>query len=104
MTDHDPDVSLFDAKLRQRLGAGAEPVDDGFSLRVMAALPPHVRPEQRRWAGLLRWARWTAASIAACGIAALLSGGPVDMPHALAVLALTGLLIFWSMPSGWRRG
>jgi hypothetical protein len=45
-------------------------------------------------------------SLAAGGVAVLLLGHnrPLDGPHALAALALTGLLIFWSIPSRWSRG
>ena len=104
-TDHD-DTSSFDIALRQQLHSDAEPDDDGFSLRVMGALPDHAPLRRRRWARLIQRAQWAAASLAACGIAALLSdmNGPLDMPHALAAAALMGLLIFWSIPSRWSRG
>lgn len=102
MNELDDDVSLDDALLLQLQG-GTEPDDAGFSLRVMAALPPQLAPRQRRWARWIRWAQWLAASLAACGAATLLAG-PLDGPHGLAAVALLGLLIFWSIPSRWSTG
>lgn len=104
-SNHD-DVSLHDA-LRAQLQGGGEPDDDGFSLRVMAALAPEsVSPRQRRWARRVRQAQWVAISLAALGTAALLAGGTgtLDTPHAVAAVALVGLLIFWSIPTRWSRG
>lgn len=105
MNDRDDDEA-FDAGLREQLHAGGELDDAGFSLRVMAALPARVAPQQRRWARWVRRAQWVAISCAACGAAALLAGGnePLDAPRALAAVALVGLLIFWSIPSRWSRG
>ena len=102
VTDHDD--APFDSALRQHLHSATEPDDDGFSLRVMAALPAPV--PQRRWAGWVRLAQWVAISLAACGTAALLSGAdaPLDTPRAVAAVTLMGLLIFWSVPSRWSRG
>ena len=109
ITNHDEDMndSAFDEALRQQLQGGGEPDDDGFSLRVMAALAPKgVSPQQRRWARRVRRAQWTAISAAAFGTAALLAGvnGPLDTPHVVAAVALVGLLIFWAVPSRWSRG
>ncbi len=95
----------LDAALREHAQAGAPPDDDGFSLRVMAALPPFVTPAQRRRARWLRRARWTALSLAGVGAAWLLTG-PDSLqggPHLLAGLALVGLLIFWTLPVRWNR-
>ena len=103
MTDPDEDTS-FDTALRHQLRDGGEPDDDGFSLRVMAALPPHVAQHQRRWARRVRRAQWAAISIAACGVAVLLAGAPLDAPRAVAAAALMGLLVYWSIPSRWSRG
>ncbi|MBV8036924.1 hypothetical protein [Roseateles sp.] len=105
MNDFDDDAS-FDDALRQRLQDGGEPDDAGFSLRVMAALPPPVAAQQCRRARWVRRVQWAAIGTAACGATALLAGagGPLDMPHALAVAALMGLLAFWSIPSRWSRG
>lgn len=105
MTDplHDP----FDTALRQHLHQGEpEPDDAGFSLRVMASLPDRVAVTRRRWARRIKFAQWTAATLAACGASALFSTGAatLDAPHALAAVALLGLLIFWSVPSRWSRG
>ena len=104
MTEHDD--TPFDTALRQHLHSAAEPDDDGFSLRVMAALPARVLQRRRRWAGWVRLAQWAAISLAACGTAALLSGAdaPLDTPRAVAAVTLMGLLIFWSVPSRWSRG
>lgn len=103
MNDHDDDTD-FDTALRQQLHHGAEPDDAGFSLRVMAALP--AQPARRPWARRVRQAQWVASSLAACGAAVLLSGDPrtLDLPHALAAVALIGLLTFWAIPSRWSRG
>ncbi len=98
---------LIDAALRQQFQETPEPDDAGFSLRVMAALPPRApSPEQRRRARWLRVAQWTASGTAALGFAGLLmSAGPqFDAAHALAALSLLGLVIFWSIPSRWSGG
>jgi hypothetical protein len=105
--NHDDDTSSFDDALRQQLQGDGEPDDDGFSLRVMAALAPKgVSARQRRWVRWVRRAQWVAISVAALGTAALVAGvnGPLDMPHVVAAVALVGLLIFWSVPSRWSRG
>ena len=106
-TNHDDNDASFDDALREQFREGAEPDDDGFSLRVMAALAPRgVSPQQRRWARWVRQAQWMAVSVAACGAATLLAGthGPLDTPQVMATVALLGLLIFWSIPSRWSRG
>jgi hypothetical protein len=104
------DDTAFDTLLRQQLQAGHEPQDlprdDGFSLRVMAALPVQVparAPTAARWA---RRAQWAATSVAACALATLAAQPALsqDLPHALAALALMGLLVFWAVPSRWSRG
>ncbi len=109
ITNHDDDKhdSAFDEALREHLLGGAEPADDGFSLHVMAALEPKgVTSQQRRWARWARRAQWVAISAAAFGTSALVANtrGPLDMPHAVAAVALVGLLVFWSVPSRWSRG
>ena len=104
--NHNDDAS-FDDALRQQLQDGGEPGDDGFSLRVMAALAPKgVSSQQRRWARWVRRAQWVAISTAACGTAALLTSanGPLDTPHIVGAVALVGLLIYWAVPSRWSRG
>lgn len=100
---HDP--SPLAQALREQLQAGDEPADAGFSLRVMAALPPRVSAAQRRRARWLRWSQWGAITLAGCGAAMLLAGGPgpVDAAHLLAGLALVALLILWTVPSPWNR-
>lgn len=105
MNDHDDDERL-DAMLRDHWAADEEPADGGFSLRVMAALPAQPAPGRQRRARWLRLAHWLAMSLAAFGTAALTGGwgGPLDLPHALAALALVALLIFWSVPNRWSRG
>jgi hypothetical protein len=108
-TNHDEEINdaAFDDALRRQLQGDGEPDDDGFSLRVMAALAPKgVTPQQRRWARWVRRAQWAAISAAACGTAALLTSanGPLYTPHVVAAVALVGLLIFWAVPSRWSRG
>ncbi|PTT78467.1 hypothetical protein DBR42_23480 [Pelomonas sp. HMWF004] len=100
------DDTPFEILLRQQLQAGDEPRDNGFSLRVMAALPAQI-PARRRPAA--RWARrgqWAATGLAACGLAVLSTRQELtrDLPHALAALALLALLVFWAVPSRWSRG
>jgi hypothetical protein len=107
MTHHDDDNFSLDEALRQQLQRDSAPDDDGFSLKVMAALAPQgVSPEQRRRARWVRRAQWVAISVAACGAAALLAdgNGPLDTPQVVAAVALLGLLVFWSIPSRWSRG
>ena len=100
------DQDSFGAALRQQFHDDGEPADAGFSLRVMAALPPRVPPRRQRAARWVRYANWAAASWAATGASVLLSGvnGPPDAPHALAGLVMLGLLAFWAIPSRWSRG
>jgi hypothetical protein len=95
----------LDAALRAHAQQGTTPDDAGFTLRVMAALPPFVSPAQRRRTRWLRRARWVALSAAGCGAAWLLTG-PDSLqggPHLAAGLALVGLLIFWTLPLRWNR-
>lgn len=100
MTDDD-----LDNRLHHHLQDEPEPDDAGFSLRVMAALPPPVAADQRRWARAVRYTQWTAAAGAACGAAALLSGAyPLDPAHTTAASVLLLLLTFWALPSRWSRG
>jgi hypothetical protein len=103
-----PDDDRLDTELRQHLQTDAEePADAGFSLAVLAALPPQQPPlELRRWARWLRSAQWAAISLTALGVAALTAsdGASPDLPQTLATLTLLGLLIFWSVPSRWSRG
>ncbi len=96
----------LDAALRQHFHCDAEPTDDGFSQRVMAALPTRALQRRVRWLELLVHAQWTAISVAACGVAVLLSSGDgrVDVAHTVAAYTMIGLLIFWSIPSRWSRG
>lgn len=106
-SNHDNHAAAFDDALRRQLQGGEEPADDGFSLRIMAALAPKgMTAQQRRWARRVRRAQWVAISAAACGTAALLAGanGPLDTPHVVGALALVGLLVFWSVPSRWSGG
>ncbi|WP_458232142.1 hypothetical protein [Roseateles sp. P5_E8] len=103
----DPLQDSFDTALRQHLHQGEpEPDDAGFSLNVMAALPGRVAPSGRRWGRRIKFAQWTVSTVAACGAATMFSTGTanLDAPHALAAIALLGLLIFWSIPSRWTRG
>lgn len=103
--DPHPAPSPLDLALREHLQADAPPDDAGFSLRVMAALPVRVSPAQRRRARWLRWAQWSAITVAGCGAGALFAGdpGPRDTAHLLAGLALVALLVFWTVPSRWHR-
>jgi hypothetical protein len=97
-----PQDAAFDAALRQCFQSEAEPDDDGFSQRVMRALP--ARPaHQILWQEWVQRAQWTAMSLAACGIAILTSGTGAPA-HSVAAYTLIGLLTFWAIPSRWSRG
>lgn len=100
---HDPTTDALDTPLAALFHATPEPDDAGFSLRVMAALPPRVFRRQRRRAAAVRWAYWVASTGAACGVAGLLGGAlGTDLPHLLAALPLLALLLYWSLPAAWR--
>lgn len=103
MTQHD---DSFDTALRQHVQSEPEPDDAGFSLRVMAALPVQVAPARRRYSRWITLVQWTLCTAAACGAATMFATGiaMTDAPHALAAITLTGLLIYWSIPSRWNRG
>ncbi len=96
----------FDQALLNHFQSDAEPDDDGFSQRVMAALPAHTVQRPIRWAEWALRAQWAALSGAGCGVAALTSitEGRVDGVQGLATYTLIGLLIFWAVPSRWSRG
>jgi hypothetical protein len=96
----------LDSALRQLFNNEAEPDDDGFSQRVMAALPARVARRRVRWLEWVTLAQWAAMSLAASGTAALvlMHGGRVDSAHTVAGYSLLGLLVFWSIPSRWSRG
>ena len=107
MNELDDQDTAFETRLRERLHDGDEPDDAGFSMRVMATLPPRVSAQQRFWARWTRRAQWMASSVAACVAAGLLASSnlaPLDAPHAAAAVVLLGLLAFWTIPSRWSRG
>lgn len=77
--------------------------DEGFSLRLMAMLPPQPRPRSVTWSEWAQRAQWAAMSLAASMLAALCaSGPPAAGAEAGAAYALIGLLALWSLPL--RRG
>ncbi len=96
----------FDMALRQHFASEAEPDDDGFSQRVLAVLPARDRRRHGRWVEWVVRAQWTAISLAACGVAALMPLGNerVDVAQMAAAYTLIGLLVFWSLPGRWSRG
>ncbi len=96
----------FDTALRQHFQSDAEPDDEGFSQRVMAALPARAVPRRIRYVELIEYAQWTATSLAACAAAALMpiTDGRISVAHSVAAYTLIGLLIFWAIPSRWSRG
>jgi hypothetical protein len=96
----------FDNALRQHFQGEAEPDDNGFSQRVMTAVPARASRSRIRWVEIVEHVQWIAISVAACGVAALMSmgGERVSVAHNVAAYALIGLLVFWSIPSRWSRG
>jgi hypothetical protein len=96
----------LDTALRQHFQSEVEPEDDGFSERVMAALPARPLRRSIRWVAWVEHAQLTAISLAACGVAALASitDGRLATAHNVAAYTLIGLLIFWTIPSRWSRG
>lgn len=96
----------FDKLLSEHFESQAEPEDDGFSRAVMATLPARAARPRIRWVRWVERAQWAAISLAACGVAGLMSMGEgrVDPIHQAAAYALIGLLVFWSIPSRWSRG
>jgi hypothetical protein len=105
-TMNTPYDTALDAALRQHFRNEAEPDDDGFSQRVMAALPARPLRRQIRWIEWVERAQWTAISLAACGVATLASINDVSATtaHNVAAYTLIGLLIYWAIPSRWSRG
>lgn len=103
--EHDMDTP-FDKVLGQHFQREAEPDDEGFSQRVMAALPPRAARRRVRWAEWALHAQWAAISVAAGGVAALLpiGDGGAAVTHTISAYTLLGLLIFWAIPSRWSRG
>lgn len=93
----------LDAALLSHFSSAPEPADNGFSARVMAALPPQPR---RRFTPLADWvhrARWAAMSLSGGGLALLPSASAsADVAGGVAVYALIGLLVFWSLPLHWN--
>lgn len=99
----------LDRALRAHWAHAPEPPDDGFSQRVMAALPPRAAASRRnaqRWAPWLNGARWTALALASMGAAALLApaGAAPDASQQLAAACLIGLVVWWSLPGRWSTG
>lgn len=96
----------LDAALHRHFQAEPPPADDGFSLRVMAALPPAVTPRQIRRARRLRRLQWLAMTLAGAAAAYLLAHDPsgLNWPHRVAGLALVALVAYWAVPSRWNRG
>lgn len=114
LTDRDAALdTAFDRALRQALHADSELADDGFSSRVMAALPgaqshsraltPGIR---RRAKDHLAWAHLAALSTAGGLLATLWSAdvAVLSVEHQVATAALLGLLAFWAVPNRLSRG
>jgi hypothetical protein len=101
-----PTDTPLDTALRRHFDGLAEPDDNGFSQRVLAALPAQAAPRRAQWATWALHAHWAAISLAAGGLAMLASmtEGRADSAQGLATYALIGLLIFWAIPSRWSRG
>ena len=85
--------------------ATPEPADEGFTLRVMAALTVR-RPRQRTDPWPARAAELLAMGSACAALAMLALQGPGGMEQGVAVGALLALLLWWSLPqsrgSQWR--
>ncbi len=96
----------FDDALRSHFQSDREPDDNGFSQRVLAALPAQTGHRSARWPHWALHAHWAAISLAGCGVAALASttDSRFDGAQGLATYALIGLLTFWAIPSRWSRG
>lgn len=93
----------LDAALMHHLSSAPEPADNGFSARVVAALPPQPRRRRTPWADWVHRAQWAAMSLAGVGLALLPSvTASADVAEGVAVYALIGLLVFWSLPSRWN--
>ncbi len=99
----------FDHWLRDALHAEPEPDDAGFSLRVMAALPPHAAVSARPT--VAPWRRQASAlAMASAGIGlgtlALFAGAWPLAEQGLAAGSLLGLLLWWGLPQSagctWR--
>jgi hypothetical protein len=99
------DTSL-DTALRQHFQIETEPDDNGFSQRVMAALPARPLRRNVRWVEWVEHAQLTAISLAGCGFAVLtsISDARATIAHNIAAYTLIGLLLFWAIPSRWSRG
>jgi hypothetical protein len=101
-----PSETAFDTALRQRFQSEVEPDDNGFSERVMAALPVQPSRISIGWVDWVQRAQWIAISLAAWGFAALTSineGRLLGTTNSIAAYTLIGLLIFWVVPSRWSR-
>ena len=89
----------LDAALLRHLSGAPEPADNGFSARVMAALPPQPRRRRTPLADWVHRARWVAMSLAGGGLALFpaVSASP-DVAGGVAIYALISMLVFWSLP------
>jgi hypothetical protein len=105
-TGDTPHDAAFDSALRQHFQSEAEPDDDGFSQRVMTALPARPARANDSWVEWVERAQWAAMSVAASAIAILASSTDVSVTSApgIATYTLIGLLMFWAIPSRWSRG
>lgn len=92
--------------LRQHFDADPEPADDGFTERLMAALPARAARRCGHWGERVVQLQWAALSIAAAVTALLVPLGSVqpDSTESIAAYTLIGLMAFWSIPSRWSRG
>jgi hypothetical protein len=100
-----PAPDAFDQRLHRHFADATEPADDGFTYRVLAALPPPAVHQPGRWLARARWAQWVASGIAS-GVAAALLGateGRIEGEQGVAALALLALLALWSWPARWLR-
>jgi hypothetical protein len=100
-----PVADALDDLLRHYLTDLPEPVDAGFSDRLVARLPAIPLADERRQLALAQYAHWISMSAASCTAATLLmaTGGRIEGQYGIAALILFVLLGLWSWPAPWHR-
>jgi hypothetical protein len=98
----------FDDWLKAALQQEPEPLDAGFSARVMTQLPAHAprRAARPRFSQAMRAAELAAISLVAMVLSLVPLQNLAALDATLASVSLLALLLWWSLPqsrgSGWR--